>query len=114
MEIKSNASYIDAEATNSLGFGENTKLLERKDIEGTPFKRVITEEGDFFTLGAKAITGKLTEEEADETEAEIRSENWKLMLTIISVMVTETTAQLHLDMMKYNAEMAEKGETENV
>lgn len=113
METKSNASYIDAEKANSLGFGNNTKLIDKKDIEGTPFKRVITEEGDFFTLGAKAITGKLNEEEGDEIEAELKSENWKLMLSIISIMVTETVAQLHLDMMKFN-DQVEKGEAEHV
>lgn len=117
MEIKSNASYTDAtNKENNLGFGENTKLIERKEIEGTPFKRVVTEEGDFFTLGMKAITGRKTEEEADEIEAELKSENWPLMLSIIAIMVQETTAQLHLDMMKFNDEMekAQKGEPENV
>lgn len=108
MEVKSNASYTDAtNKENNLGFGENTKLIERVDIENTPFKRVITDEGEFLTIGAKAITGRLTTEEADEKVKEIGKQDWKLILSILSVLVQETTAQLHLDVIKWNQQMEE-------
>lgn len=100
-----NASYTDAESMNSLGFSKNTKLIEKADIEGTPFKRVITEEGNFIALGVHVISKKLTNEEAEEKAKELAGQDWKLIMSIIQIVVQETVTKLHIDMMKFNEEM---------
>lgn len=105
MNTTQNTSFTDAEGKNNLNFSENTKLIEKIDIANSPLKRIITDEGDFFTIGQKAITKKLTKKEADKKQKEIEKHDWKLLLSIISVIVQETTAQLHLDMMSYAEKM---------
>lgn len=110
MEVQtSNNTSANAEGKNNLDFSKNTKLIERIKIEGTPFWEIITDEGIFIALGQKAITGKIEIEESAKLKGQIHKFDWKMMLGILRIMVEETTAALHLDMMNWNAKVEEGG-----
>lgn len=87
-----------------LDFSKNTKLIEQYQINDTPFNMVITEEGNFISLGSKRITGKLTEQEAIKKEQEIKSFDWKMLLAAMSIIATEAVAMHHLEIMKWEAQ----------
>lgn len=112
MNIEQNASYTDAEDTNNLNFSKNTKIIDQEEIEGTPFRRVRTEEGEFITIGVKRLTDLMGTEEGEERVKKLKEWDWKFILSVMSVLVQETVAQLHIDMMKFQ-EVAERGEVEN-
>lgn len=112
MKKVSNESSTDASNMgNNLNFGENYKLIDQEQIEGTPFRKVSTEAGSFIALGVKRLTDLLGKEEIDEKIAEIQKQDWKFLLSVFAVLTQETVAQLHIDMMKFNEE-AEKAANE--
>lgn len=106
--LTSNSTSANAEENNNLDFGNNTKLINKEDIKDTPFKVITTEQGCFISLGAKIVTQKMSEEEAIIKAEEIKRTDWRMMLSIITIVVQETVAQLHIDMMKFNEEMIGK------
>lgn len=91
---------------SNLDFSRNTELISQEQIEGTPFKMVKTEEGNFIAIGVKRVTELMDEVETEIKVAELKRQDWKFLLAILSVVTQETVAQLHLDMMKVNEEYA--------
>lgn len=102
----------DVENQNNLDFSKNEKLIDQVEIEGTPFRWVMTDGGNFIALGVKRLTEIMDYEKAQRKADELKTIDWKFMLSVISVVVQETVAQLHIDMMKFNEEV-EKGGAEN-
>lgn len=74
--------------TNNLASAsteENTELLTREDVDGTPFVVIGTQEGYFGVLGKYRIT------ELDRSKKkivdELKSVNWNRIIQIILILI---------------------------
>lgn len=84
-----------------LDFSKNAKMIEARQIEGTPFNEVITDEGNFIALGQSRLTRKLTEKEVSERVWELRRMDWEFVMAVIAVITKQTVALHHLEIMHW-------------
>lgn len=77
---------ISAEKTDSSN--SNYELIERKRIGETPFEKVRTEKEQFIVMGKYRITQDEDDFQEILKECETTT-NWKLLITVIGVIVNE-------------------------
>lgn len=74
-------------AENQYNSNSGDKLIERKEIIGTPFTAINTGEGWFLTLGKYRLTA--VEKELHELEEMVISKEWPFLMDVIGVMINE-------------------------
>lgn len=84
-----NTSSQEKEENNSA-YSKNTELLQRIELEDTPFKMIGNEtDGWVGTLGKYRLTEPFEEKEQLEKYLQ-KNNNWELLCNVISIMVKET------------------------
>lgn len=82
-------SGINAPETNKPNSGSK-ELIKQTEIEGTPFKKIETENEMFIGIGNYRLTDKLNEFEGDLLELELKRTNWKFMIAVIGAITNQT------------------------
>ncbi|AXH76995.1 MAG: hypothetical protein [Microviridae sp.] len=82
-------------AKKALNLNLNSKIIDRRQIENSPFWEVTTDEGRYIVMGKHRLTENLSEgnkEKPDHgitAEAYIEENKWTIILQLVCCVITD-------------------------
>lgn len=84
--FENSSTTVNQQETTTENKQSSSKLIEREQIEGTPFNLIKQDKKYFITIGNYQLTQQYnTEQEAIE---DIQFNQWNIIVTLIDILIT--------------------------